>query len=381
MAVLNNWQKISRVLPGQPFGNAVDGDLTISSDTTQSLTVKSCSGEAASTSLTIAAGAFTNGDVVLIHQSRGTDVGQWEINRVTSGGGSTTLTLQSALQYTYTDSGASQAQVMKIPMYNTVTVDSGDTWSATAWGGDTGGILTFAAKNLTITGSISASIKGFRYGDGFEVWDGYGYQGEGHTTTTQTQSRSYSGSGGGGGRNASGAGGSYGDANGGYGAMNDAQSGSGSIGGVADLTNLYFGGGGGGGTNYGITIKPRGGRGGGAIVIFAKEIVISGTITSNGEQGVTADDPSWSRAGGGGAGGPILIQTQKATLGSNKITAIKGAGGDGQGGAKDGGAGSNGRIAVHHSGTISGSSTPSFTDTTDATLIESLGGSFLFNMI
>jgi len=338
------------------FGNGHDGSPAVSGTRN---TYASCTGSSGATSLTTSLSASA-GDIILIHQSRGTGAGQWEINYVKADAGST-LTLAYPLSYTY----VTGAQAVLVPQYTGGTLSGAVT--ATSWNGSYGGIIALMSNGaLTISGSLTTSEKGFRYGDGFEVWDGYGYQGEGHTTTTQTQSRSYSGSGGGGGRNASGAGGSYGDANGGYGAINDAQSGSGSIGGVADLTNLYFGGGGGGGTNYGITIKPRGGRGGGAIVIFAKEIVISGTITSNGEQGVTDNNPSWRRAGGGGAGGSILIKTQKATLGSNKITAIKGAGGDGQGGALDGGAGSNGRIRIdYYSSIVSGTTNPTYSSGRD----------------
>lgn len=48
-----------------------------------------------------------------------------------------------------------------------------------------------------------------------------------------------------------------------------------------------------------------------------------------------------------------------------------------------GGNGSNGRIAVHHSGTVTGSSSsPAFTDVSDPSLIESSGGGgFMQHMI
>src|SRR3990167_845309 len=102
MATLNSWQKLTRVLGSSPFGDGRDGALTISGNTTQSLTVKSCSGSSGGTTLTLASAGFTNADVVIIHQSRGTGVGQWEVNSIASGGGTATLTVSQALQYTYT---------------------------------------------------------------------------------------------------------------------------------------------------------------------------------------------------------------------------------------------------------------------------------------
>ena len=159
MAVLNSWQKITRVLPGMPFGSGVDGALTISSNTTQSVANASCSGSSGSATLTLgAASTFSNNDVVMIHQTRGTNVGQWEINRISSGGGTTTLTLSKNLQYTYTDSGASQAQIVKIPMYTSITANSSRTWSSSTWNANVGGFLLCAARTgITFTGNFNSS--------------------------------------------------------------------------------------------------------------------------------------------------------------------------------------------------------------------------------
>lgn len=85
MTVLNNWQKISRVLPGQPFGDGKDG--AYSSATIPDLLRRACTGTAASTTLTASTTSpFSVGDIVLIHQTRGgANVGKWEINRVKIG--------------------------------------------------------------------------------------------------------------------------------------------------------------------------------------------------------------------------------------------------------------------------------------------------------
>ena len=89
------------------MGNGSDGALTISSNTTFSANNESCSGTGGATTLTTSSTGFADGDLVLIHQSRGTGVGQWELSKVASGGGTSTLTLDENLIYTYTDSGSS----------------------------------------------------------------------------------------------------------------------------------------------------------------------------------------------------------------------------------------------------------------------------------
>ena len=385
MAALNSFQKITRVLPGMPFGSGADGALTISSNTTQSLTIKSCSGSSGSTTLTIASGDFTNGDVVIIHQTRGTGAGQWEVNRVSSGGGTTSLTLQVALNYTYTDSGASQAQVFKLPMYTTVVVNGSTTWSATDWDANINGFLAFAVNvSATITGNLSSQGKGFVAGAA--VASGVaGNQGE-STTGAGSASTSANGMAGGGGNYATnnqrqgGGGGGYataGTTGGTLGGGSPTPGAGGGTGGAADLTTLIFGGSGGSGSGEsGTDGGGAGGDSGGGIFIFAKDITITGTINGKGSDGPAA---TGSGAGGGGAGGSILLEVGSATLGSNLMTATGGAGGDGNSTA-DGGAAGTGRIAIHHSGTVSGTSNPTFTDTTDSTLVET-GGGFIQNLI
>lgn len=255
MAVLNDWQKLDRVLNGQPFGNGVDG--AYSSATIPTLTKDSCSGTATSTTLTTTGSTFANGDVLLIHQTRGTNCGVWEINRVSSGGGTTSLTLQIALNYTYTDSGASQAQAVKVPQYTDCTVQSG-TWTVPTWDGNVGGVAPFAIKGtLTVTGTISAmgnnasgrtpgSGTGYSGGIGGGGSSDPGTQGEGEVGAG-AQSTAANGEGGGGGASPAGWGGA-----GGAGSTNAAGNG-GTTGGtgfqtVSDLTTHFvFGGGAGGG--------------------------------------------------------------------------------------------------------------------------------------
>lgn len=414
MAVLADYQKISRVLPGKPFGNGLDGDATISSTQTQSQTRKSCSGSAGSNSLALDSAGFSDGDVVYIHQTRGTGVGQWEINRVSSGGGTSTLTLQKNLQFTYTDSGNSQAQVIKIPMYKNLTINSGVDLNAPDWNGDQGGFVIAAVREvLTVVGNSKANGNhgnatggdGARgIGAGFE--GGIGRQGQNAgdyaegtpAARAQSGNGSPNGNGGGGGKANGGSNNGGGGGGGGHriaggnsstaGAGGQYAGQGGSSAGATDLTTLVFGGGGGGAGNGATESNGAGGggAGGGGIIFFCGDIQLTGLITSNGGNGGNG----W-RGGGGGAGGSILIVCKTGSLGTNRITATYGqSGGGGNGGNgggnatgeganttsdSHGGNGSNGRIAVHHSGTITGStSSPVFTDVSDPSLIESSGG-------
>ncbi len=389
MSTLNSWQKLTRVLPSQPFGNGVDGATTISSNTTQSTTTQSCSGSSGSSTLTIASGAFTNGDIVLIHQSRGTGVGQWEINRISSGGGTTSLTMQATLQYTYTDSGDSQAQVVKIPQYTTVTINTGQTWSGADWDGNVNGFLIFAASvSTTITGVASTYATGFLGGA-----NGYGgsgattQQGEG-TGGARTQSTSPQGNGGGGADNEA----SYYAGGGAGGHANSGQNGwsfpvlsnGGGTAGSADLTTMVFGGGGACSQRSASPYYIQGGDGAGIVAIFTNSLTVTGNVRCDGQNGYDAVASDSSTGGGAGAGGSVLIVCQTATLGSNLIYATGGKGGAVAGSSPPSAIGadaSTGRIAVHHSGTVTGTTNPTFTDVTDPTLVPGGGGAFLYNMI
>jgi hypothetical protein len=359
-----------------PFGDAVDGDITISADTTQSVSNKSCSGASGQKNLTIAAD-FSNGDVVRIEQPRGTGVGQWEINRVASGGGSTTLVMQENLHYTYTDSGASQAQIFLVKRYKNVTINVSKTLLAPAWDQNIGGDVILAAKQLTLIGLISAKDKGFLLGDGYTHTPATGYQAEGTANVKNlAQSTAKNGSGGGGGWTgetaASGGSGGHATAgttgnNHGYGAVGGE---GGDPAGSADLINMVFGGGAGGfgacdGTSCGASTN-----GGGKVILFVKDIVITGGINVGSLNAGSGTHVSGST----GAAGSVLIVCQTATLGSNLITAQPGTPGTAE---TSGVAGSVGRIAIHHSGIVTGTSSPTFTDVQDNSLVETGGAAIL----
>jgi len=357
MAILGAQQRLDNLIGGKPWGNGEDGAATPSSDPNTRTTATG-----SGTSLTLGSGALANGDYFVIHQTRKTSAaGKWEIACVASGGGTTSIVTTKSLVNTYTTG----AQVIQFDLNTIVEISA---HSITAWTGSTGGLAVFCGKDsITVSGNLTGTGNGYKLGVGesgtptsaSDAESSYGDPGTAATGAGQ------------GANDSSGAGGGYGTAGGVgiNGAAAGAQHGS------ADLTVLDFGGGGGGGLS-----NPIGGNGGdsGAAVIFITKnfIASAATVILNGAAGSTA--PGDSRGGGGGSGGACLVVCETATIGSNKITATGGAGG---GGTISGGTGGVGRIAVHHSGTVSASTitNPDFEDVTDTTLVET--GSNFFALL
>lgn len=363
------------------FGTGKDGDLSISSNTTDSPVDSSCSGTVDTNSLTATNASFTAGDIILIHQSRGTGVGSWELNQIDSYVAGT-ITTAFDLANTYIDSGASQAQVLVVKQYSGIVIDSGYTLSAKTWNGNVGGILAYMCSGKCIvTGTISANGidgtdntvnapggagRGFRGGAGYTssgVPNKYGYCGEG-TLGTNVQKRTANGSGGGGGyigatlagQAAGGGGGHSAPGQNGQWTYGNGQVGlGGGTSGTANLTNMTFGGGGGGGVTDNISGVGGGGGGGGIIFLCGATVTMgaSSFVTANGGDG------GYGAYGGGGAGagGSILIKAQTATLETTRITATGGTAGDFGGGQK-GGYGATGRIRVEAC-SVTGSTNPS----------------------
>ena len=391
MALLAH-QKLTWVLPGQPFGTGKDGDY--SSATAPTLTKDSISGTSGSPTLTTAGSTFANGDILLLHQSRGTGVGQYEYAKVVSGGGTTTLTLSKNLVYTYTDSGASQAQAIKIPQYKDVTIQSG-TWSPAAWDGNTGGILIFAASGvLTPTGTISVNSLGYAGGLQYQCTtnSATAYAGEGTAAASfRNDSSSTAANGNGGGPGMRGATG-YNDGPGGGGGNGTAGTGNlqdasrdgdgGNTSGDLNLQNITFGGGGGGGvfdntggTGYG----GNGGTGAGIVIIHAKRILTVNSITANGANGQNWSGTAGNTGGGGAAGGSILILTEMGDIGTDKLSTTGGSGGTSRNG-QVAGVGGKGRIAIYYgvslSGSVGGSYYGSYNAERDTDLITGSGAAF-----
>jgi len=387
------------------FGNGSDGAKTYDSDTTDAPIDSTASGISGSTVLLAANPAFGAGQRILIHQSRGTNAGAWEMNEIQAYSAGT-ITTADPLTYTYTTSGASAAQVLVVPQYTDVTVNAGVTVTAKAWNGSTGGILAFLANGtMAINGTITADAKGFRGGAGGVTtfdrgWFGEGTGGESTQATGESPgpngngavpgtTLAASGRGGGGGGNANSGG--KGIAGGGQQASESSNPA-----GTPDLTLMVFGGAGGGASGGNSGAGGAGGNGGGIIVVLsaATTIAPTGVISSDGNGGSSVPPNTSRSGGGGGAGGSILLRVGTVTLGANSVTATGGNGGNGgnsggnpAGGAGGvapsgdgspdggGGAGSHGRIRVESCvGLLDCGARTYSTDTTDMPIDSAASG-------
>ncbi|MEM3519362.1 MAG: hypothetical protein QXT22_02970 [Candidatus Hadarchaeales archaeon] len=185
------------------------------------------------------------------------------------------------------------------------------------------------AENIVVNGTLSADNAGYMYpdypGPGGGGGGGYGTGGLGGAAYDNIDNVCM-GSGGGWskysyvGPHAGGGGGGYGGAGGNGGHMGD-----------SGTTGPF--------TNYG-------GRGGGRIVLEAKNFFsYSGTITANG--GAGTDAPAADQGGGGGgSGGGILIRAERVSF--NILSAKGGRGGNGGADGGGGGGGGGGRIKIYH---------------------------------
>jgi gliding motility-associated-like protein len=91
--------------------------------------------------------------------------GNYEFAEVKSIISSTQIELNCGLQYNYSFSG--KTQIVRVPRYNSLTVNSGGVLTTDAWNGTIGGVLATEVDGNTIVntgGSISATGTGFRGG-------------------------------------------------------------------------------------------------------------------------------------------------------------------------------------------------------------------------
>lgn len=87
----------------------------------------------------------------------------------------TTITLRCGLEKDYTAAG--KAQVVRVPRYTTLTINSPGVITCDTWNGATGGVCAIEVQGNTVInagGSISATGKGFRGGMLLENNTGYG---------------------------------------------------------------------------------------------------------------------------------------------------------------------------------------------------------------
>src|SRR5207249_1096427 len=107
---------------------------------------------------------FGAGDDVLIIQIRGAGVGTYEFG-VLAGTGIGALTLRDNLTSSYAQGGNSAAQVLRVPNYRNVTVQSGGTLTTGAWDGGSGGVVVFRASGaVSVPGHVDVAAKGYRGG-------------------------------------------------------------------------------------------------------------------------------------------------------------------------------------------------------------------------
>jgi hypothetical protein len=318
------------------FGNGLDGIWTPGA-TTYTPIAASCAGTVGATSLSATNASFVAGQMIYIWQARGgANVSKWEVNRIASYTAGT-ITLSYPLDYTYTDSGSSQAQVIVMPQYSGITLDGLIT--TTAWDQDRYGVIPLLCTGKTlITSTVSLKGKGYAGGIGsgnvnINGGSAEGSAGDGIANSTAANGNGAGGASGDGGNGTPGSGGSYATAGG------DAHPGN--IVGAADLNSgIYFGGGGGGDATDSST--PQGGSGGGVFLLFSRQIVISGAglIDASGGNGVTSRDTGT----GGGAGGSIFLKGEEINYGINALNVDGGVGGVGT--FSTGATGGKGRIRV-----------------------------------
>ena len=300
------------------------------------------------------ASAFSQGDqVMVIQMQHENSAGTYELRTVESIVNND-ITVNAGLTNSYYQSTSSKSQIVRVPQYSDVTVDSGGALTAAAWDGNQGGILALSVLD-TVTidngGIIDVSDLGFRgaprHAHHWQNGWADGYRGEGHLGGYDSQGSSANGSGGGSGRagcpakanGGGGGGGGNGTAGGNGGNFYDCTRGSAS-GGIApggnevgsDSVQKLFLGGGGGSGGFHDTSGHTGpaGNGGGIIYVTADAIIIDGSIKANGNAATafTSSPGSYKGGSGGGAGGTIYLRADHEIPLTN-IEAVGGSGSDG----------------------------------------------------
>ncbi len=125
-------------------------------------------------------GNMVAGELILIIQMQGATIttsdnanygmvsnynnaGKYEFAEVATRPNNTTITLTCGLKNSYTSSG--KVQIIRVPRYTSLTVNSGASIIADAWNGTQGGIVAMEVSGTsTINGTIDVSGLGFRGG-------------------------------------------------------------------------------------------------------------------------------------------------------------------------------------------------------------------------
>jgi len=268
-------------------------------------------------------------------------VGRWELARISGVLANSKLQLAQPLKYSY---AANVTQVIVVPEYVDLTINSGVTVKARPWDGSTGGVVAFlVSMTLTNNGTISAKGAGFRGGVYARVNTPGSSEFTGCTATTTPTGAprevraakgeglnnalynpdptlsainvgslangggggicNHGGGGGGGNAGVGGRGGGSEDGN-----RDEAAGQGGASVRLSPLQTLSMGGGGGSGQGYvnkSSSNPPEAGRGGGVVFIRARTLAGAGSINASGGNAPDFTDIS---AGGGGAGGTVYAR-------------------------------------------------------------------------
>ena len=353
---------------GENTGFASSNNLIVSNSFTPNTYSGGANGEADDDTLTVSnAGAFNQGDHILIHQTVGTNHGQWELNAVQAINGNS-LKLAKPLVNTYSsdsNTGTGQmnrAQVVIAASYNTFEVISGGSvYPSSALstdGGENihGGIVYIRARQMTVKGGgeIHADGRGY-HSQGWCGWNCPSYPGDSECGTAPSNTYSNNCSGGGGGESNSSCNNCYNSAGGGGGNKTAGGNGvsngckTGGTGGSAKGAEgdglLHFGGAGGTG-GY-----PYGGQHGGGLVVLGTETLIvesGGSIRANGDNG--GGEGACHGGGGGGAGGTVAIFADNVSIDGT----VEARGGQGANGSNNIRGGNGGEGWVHQMAPIPG---------------------------
>ncbi len=221
-------------------------------------------------------------------------------------------------------------QIVSIPQYAAVNITN--TLTGKAWDGNTGGIIAFESSDIVkITGLVDASGIGFRGGNvntntpcnstatDFAYLPSQniaGMKGEGIVVLDSVAGKGAAANGGGGGscRNGGGGGGANAGAGGIGGKSPQSTGGVNTVSGIGGKSFGYtvnnfkqvFLGGAGGAGNQDDNLASNGGNGGGIVYIAGKQIVGNGLINANGQ---APSNAGIDGAGGGGAGGTVLLNS------------------------------------------------------------------------
>ena len=332
-------------IPINAFGTGADGDLIVGPTgncggttcfTDDARTpVSSSIGEGQNQITVDSVSGLSLGDEVLIIQMQGTGAGNYDFGLISNISGNI-ITLVSPLANAYTVGGNSRAQLVRVPNYQDVTVQSGGTLTARAWNGSTGGVLAFRAlgtTNVQAGATVNLSGNGFRGGPapnvnspgglpGFSGIPGESYTGISTAGNIVNGNEVPPNAGGGGGARAAangngvqlyigGGGGSFG----GNGTEGDPSgSNAGGDGGSLYSARLLPGSGGGSGSSFSEVAGRPGGNGGGVVYIGTRQLAVAGLIENDGNGGASTPDP-YGGAGGGGSGGAIFLQCDVCSLG------------------------------------------------------------------